>query len=444
MNDQSDVDYSGADEPTPKQETTRTPKSPLIATGGRALAIIPRTFDDAWRIGSAAVTGKWAPYGWTKEQATLAIMHGAEVGLPPMMSLQKICIINGRPSLWGDAVPAIALATGQLEDWHEGIRGEGEAMEAYCIVKRRGIKTPIETTFSVADARRAGLWDERPIVAKNVWDKEKRQKVWKADAENDSPWYRHPKRMLQMRARRAFRDAFADAFSGLYIAEEMQERDMRDVTPVPGVDFNPLGPIEENVKTIEPEENPIGKHQHAAGVQGEGEPLDIKAYTEAMAKTKLASAKLPAEIRADAAEAQIVANQQQKPAERQISTGTERGDPGEMPPGLRRKAAGETSGSEATQPAPQTKKEPAAVLGDLVAAANAKSPDTFPLEGITAGNLYYQEALAVIANAVVVGALSNYWKGERSARLAAGMSAQEMQNLTDRYWSQHIKLSEGE
>ena len=43
--------------------------------------------------------------------------------------------------------------------------------------------------------------------------------------------------MLQMRARVAFRDAFADAFSGLYIAEEAQ--DMRDVTPHETI-HNPL------------------------------------------------------------------------------------------------------------------------------------------------------------------------------------------------------------
>jgi hypothetical protein len=220
------------DRPAQQDNVTKLPqRAPLAATGGRPLAIIPRTFDEAYRIGKAAVVGKWAPYGWKDEQATLAILHGAEVGLPPMMSLQKICVINGRPSIWGDAVPAIALATGQLEDWSEGIRGDGEDMVAFCIVKRRGIKSPMEVTFSVADARRAGLWDERPTVGRMVWDKKKGQKVWKEDAENDSPWYRYPKIMMQMRARRAFRNAFADAFSGLYISEELQEDEMRDVTP---------------------------------------------------------------------------------------------------------------------------------------------------------------------------------------------------------------------
>lgn len=51
---------------------------------------------------------------------------------------------------------------------------------------------------------------------------------------NDSPWYKYPKRMLQMRARVAFRDLFADAMGGLYIAEEVingDEAEPIDVTP---------------------------------------------------------------------------------------------------------------------------------------------------------------------------------------------------------------------
>ncbi len=100
------------DEPTAeRQQDTAPRRAPLIASGGRPLAIIPRSFEEAYRIGKAAVVGKWAPSSWNDEKATLAILHGAEVGLPPMMSLQKICIINGRPCIWGDAVPAIAAIT---------------------------------------------------------------------------------------------------------------------------------------------------------------------------------------------------------------------------------------------------------------------------------------------------------------------------------------------
>lgn len=255
----------------PAPEPRLPARAPLQATGGRPLSIIPRTFEEAYRIGKAAVVAKWVPFGWKDEMATMAIMHGAEVGLPPMMSLQKIAVINGRPSLWGDAVPAIALATGQLEDWEEGITGDGGEMAAFCRVKRRGIKTPMMVTFSVADAKLAGLWSPEPLITKEVWegDRNNRRKVKKDNQPNDSPWHRHPKRMLQMRARRAFRDMFADAFSGLYLAEElMDEPAMRDVTPRAEdherID-NPLGgddeaaePITSGIVTINPQDLPAG------------------------------------------------------------------------------------------------------------------------------------------------------------------------------------------
>jgi hypothetical protein len=47
------------------------------------------------------------------------------------------------------------------------------------------------------------------------------------------PWQQYPKRMLQMRARVAFRDLFADALGGHYIAEELIgiEESAKDITP---------------------------------------------------------------------------------------------------------------------------------------------------------------------------------------------------------------------
>ena len=187
---------------------------PLEARGGRPMAIIPQDVEQAYRQAQFAVAGGFAPRGWNVNQAVSAIMMGAEMGIRPMMSLQTICVINGRPSVWGAAVPGIAMGTGQLEDWEESLNGEGDQMTATCRVNRRGFKTPVVRLFSVADAKQAGLWDKA------------------------GPWKQYPKRMLQMRARVAFRDAFADAFSGLYLAEEAQ--DMRDVTPQHETIHNPL------------------------------------------------------------------------------------------------------------------------------------------------------------------------------------------------------------
>ncbi len=63
--------------------------------------------------------------------------------------------------------------------------------------------------ISKEDAKKAGLWGKA------------------------GPWSQYPKRMLQMRARSfALRDKFADALSGLIMAEEAQDyTTISDVTP---------------------------------------------------------------------------------------------------------------------------------------------------------------------------------------------------------------------
>lgn len=177
-----------------RQETNKI--VPLNA-GGRIAGIVPQTIEEVFRIATAIAKSGLAPRGMeTAEKLTVAIMHGLEIGLPPMQSVQRIAVVNGRPTVWGDAVPALLLARGfRLREWMEG-------ETAHCEVTRPdGTKT--SSTFSPADARKAGLWG----------------KV--------GPWQQYPNRMLQMRARGfACRDGAADALAGLYIAEEVEGGDL--------------------------------------------------------------------------------------------------------------------------------------------------------------------------------------------------------------------------
>jgi hypothetical protein len=92
-----------------------------------------------------------------------------------------------------------------LVDMQERLDGQGEAMTATCRVRRRGENTDTIRQFSVADAKKAGLWTRK------------------------GPWEHYPQRMLAMRARAfALRDGFADVLRGLSVAEEMA-----DVKPAP-------------------------------------------------------------------------------------------------------------------------------------------------------------------------------------------------------------------
>ena len=202
-------------------------KPQLPAIGGRPQAIIPTDLDSVYRLATAISKSGIAPKGMnTPEQIMVAILHGAEIGLPPMASVQRIAVINGRATIWGDAALGLIMASPAYEEHSETISGEGDERTATCIFYRKG-KKPKHGTFSVADAKRAGLWSPEPVVKKKDWD----TKLW-VDKPNDSPWHRYPDRMLQMRARGfASRDAFPDVLGGLYLQEELEGIDAIDVTP---------------------------------------------------------------------------------------------------------------------------------------------------------------------------------------------------------------------
>lgn len=183
--------------------------APTLQSGGSVKAIVPQDFDGVWRIAKAVVTAGMAPKGLdTPEKAMVAIMHGMEVGLTPMAALQSIAVVNGRPTIWGDGALGLVQGSGKLEAHKEEFEGDGESKKAICTVKRKGDPEIKRGEFSVADAKKAGLWGK------------------------SGPWTQYPSRMLMMRARGfALRDGFSDVLRGLGIAEEVQDTPMRDVTP---------------------------------------------------------------------------------------------------------------------------------------------------------------------------------------------------------------------
>lgn len=195
-----------------------------LKAGGPILGIVPQNIDEIFRLASGIAKSGLAPADMsTPEKVMVAIMTGLEIGLPPMFAIQKIAVINGRPSLWGDAIPALLYAKGFK--LNERFEGEGDKRVAICEVTRpTGEK--IERRFSVADAQKAGLWQAAPKVKRRGKDGSFYEK------DNDSPWYRFSDRMLQMRARGfAARDGAADVLGGLYIREELDDPQMKDITP---------------------------------------------------------------------------------------------------------------------------------------------------------------------------------------------------------------------
>jgi hypothetical protein len=170
---------------------------------------IVKSFDDLARLSTMIFKSGLAPQNMnTPEKIGVAIMWGMEVGLSPIQSIQSIAVINNRPCMWGDALPALVQSSPVCEYVQEELQGEGDAMVAICISKRRSAPNNKTSRFSVADAKKAGLWGKA------------------------GPWQNYPKRMLQLRARTYnFRDNFADVLRGIGIAEEQQ--DIVTETPLP-------------------------------------------------------------------------------------------------------------------------------------------------------------------------------------------------------------------
>jgi hypothetical protein len=168
----------------------------------RATGLALQTFDDAMRFGKMVADSEFAPKDFRGKPAScvLAIQAGAEIGLSPMQALQSIAVVNGRPSVFGDAALAVCKASPVCEFVWEQVTGEGDGMVAMCQAKRKGYEKATTVHFCVADAKKAGLWGKA------------------------GPWSQYPKRMLQMRARGfALRDAFPDVLRGLVTAEEAQD-----------------------------------------------------------------------------------------------------------------------------------------------------------------------------------------------------------------------------
>lgn len=163
----------------------------------RAFDLSPQTFEQALTFAGYLADSDMVPKDFKGKPGNclIAMQWGAELGLKPLQALQNLAIINGRPSLWGDAV--IALVRGS--PLCEYVTEDDDGTQAICRVKRRGEPEQIRT-FSMQDAQAAGL------------------------AGKAGPWSQYPRRMRQMRARAfALRDVFPDVLRGLPVAEELMD-----------------------------------------------------------------------------------------------------------------------------------------------------------------------------------------------------------------------------
>jgi hypothetical protein len=178
-----------------------------VGTGFDDQGIQIRNMEDAVAWANAVIASGFAPGGFGKaSQVVVAVQMGRELGLGPMASLRAIYVPpSGRPSLMAESAMALVLKSGLLQDWQESVTGEGDAMTGTFRWLRKGAKAWQERSFSVGEAKKAGLVKDR------------------------SGWVTYAKRMVAARAKAwGLKDGFADVLLGIplegYIDddEEMQ------------------------------------------------------------------------------------------------------------------------------------------------------------------------------------------------------------------------------
>lgn len=172
-----------------------------LATQSPQFDLSPQTFEQALTFAGYMAESDMVPKDFKGKPGNclIAMQWGFEVGLKPLQALQGIAVINGRPSIWGDALLSLVLSSPVCKDVIERYEGTGDDYRAVCIAQRHGRADKV-AEFSLKDAKAAGLLGKQ------------------------GPWTQYRDRMLKQRARAfALRDQFADVIKGLSVAEESQD-----------------------------------------------------------------------------------------------------------------------------------------------------------------------------------------------------------------------------
>lgn len=177
--------------------------------------LMPQTFGEKYKMAQVLSQSGLIPQGLnTPEKVCVALQWGHELGLSPMVAVNNVAVINGKPTLSADIMCAVVKRSPE----YGGIEWiKNSDTEAECKITRilpNGKTESIVSRFTMEDATKAGL------AGRDVWRK-------------------YPRRMLKHRCLSyGLKDMFPDFLAGLYTPEEMEsitpeQPAERNVTPQP-------------------------------------------------------------------------------------------------------------------------------------------------------------------------------------------------------------------
>lgn len=171
----------------------------------------PRTIDEAITLAKAAVASRLYSVA-SPEAALMILLTGRDLGLTASQSLRAVYVVNGKPVVSSDAMVAAIRRSGLATSWRVV---ESTVERCTITTKRAGEDEPESETFSMDDAKRAGL---------------DRKDVWRA----------YPRDMLRHRCAAALaRRVYPDVILGCYAPGELDEpapAEVRTVERAPSPD----------------------------------------------------------------------------------------------------------------------------------------------------------------------------------------------------------------
>ena len=194
--------------------------------------LMPQTQAEKYEMARVLCKSGLIPSGLNSpEKVFVALQWGHELGLSPMVAVNNVAVINGKPTLSADIMSAVVKRSPE----YGGIKWiEMSDTKAECEITRilpNGEKEVQRSCFTMDDAVKAGL------ASRNVWKK-------------------YPRRMLKHRCLSyGLKDVFPDLLAGLYDPEEMESVQSDKTTTT--TERN-VTPVEEPVteKNVTPEANP--------------------------------------------------------------------------------------------------------------------------------------------------------------------------------------------
>lgn len=172
----------------------------------KALAVIPKNIGEVQSLAEILSKASNLPDALKGKipDVVAQMLAGAELGLAPMASIRGVHIVQGKPIMSADTMVGLVMSSGLAEYF---VQLESSATSVTFETKRRGSPHPQRCTWTMEDAKRAGL------------------------ASKDN-WRLYPRQMLSARARAELgRSVYPDVLAGVYVPEEHV-----DARPLPQAD----------------------------------------------------------------------------------------------------------------------------------------------------------------------------------------------------------------